>query len=157
VFSVDDVTHYTYQPEEYNSDTWPFDAEQFLLLNFAFLPETDPNFVEDALEIDYVRVYQNESILSNSELDNQPFFDLKNIPNPAHNSTIISYTLSDYTKVKLLVHDISGRLIHTLVDENQTEGQHQVQWDLNHLSAGTYFYTLQTENNIITKKCIIDN
>jgi len=60
VFSVDGVTHYIYQPDEINNDTWPFNAEQFLLLNFAFAPETDPDFVEDTFEIDYVRVYQSQ-------------------------------------------------------------------------------------------------
>ena len=59
VFSVDGVTHYTYQPNEFNSDTWPFNAEQYLLLNFAFLPEIDAGFVADTMEIDYVRVYQS--------------------------------------------------------------------------------------------------
>jgi beta-glucanase (GH16 family) len=63
VFSVDGVTHYTYRPSELNSDTWPFNAEQFLLLNFAILPEIDAGFVEDAMEIDYVRVYQSHASL----------------------------------------------------------------------------------------------
>ncbi|HKJ79933.1 MAG TPA: cadherin domain-containing protein, partial [Prolixibacteraceae bacterium] len=61
VFSVDGVTHYTYQPSALNSDTWPYNAEQFLLLNFALLPEIDAGFVEDALEIDYVRIYQTQA------------------------------------------------------------------------------------------------
>lgn len=61
VFSVDGVSHYTYQPNEYNSDTWPFNAEQYLILNFAILPEIDPNFTLDTLSIDYVRVYQNKT------------------------------------------------------------------------------------------------
>jgi len=60
VFSVDGVTHYTYQPSELNSDTWPYNAEQFLLLNFAILPEIEVGFTEDALEIDYVRIYQSQ-------------------------------------------------------------------------------------------------
>jgi beta-glucanase (GH16 family) len=63
VFSVDGVTHYTYRPSELNGDTWPYIAEQFLLLNFAILPEIDAGFVEDAMEIDYVRVYQSQASL----------------------------------------------------------------------------------------------
>jgi len=58
VFSVDDVVHYTYNPPVKDSETWPFDAEQYLLLNIAIAPDIDPNFVESSLEIDYVRVYQ---------------------------------------------------------------------------------------------------
>lgn len=156
VFSVDDVTHYKYEPDEINSSTWPFNAEQYLLLNFAFLPEIASNFTVDTLEIDYVRIYQSETTGFNPEVDNQQSFDLKNAPNPAHGYTIISYNLPEHTKVKLSIYDTYGRLIHTLTDEEQTEGQHQVRWDINNLSPGMYFYTLQTEKNTTTKKCIID-
>jgi len=62
VFTVDDVEHYRYNPSTKNSDTWPYDAPQFLILNVAmggtFGGTIDPNFVESTMEIDYVRVYQ---------------------------------------------------------------------------------------------------
>jgi len=58
VFSVDDVIHYTYNPPIKDSDTWPFDTEQFLLLNLAIAPDITSNFQQSTLEIDYVRVYQ---------------------------------------------------------------------------------------------------
>ena len=59
VFSVDGVTHYTYNPDVKNDDTWPFNKEQFLLLNVAIESGTNNNtFVDTAMEIDYVRVYQ---------------------------------------------------------------------------------------------------
>jgi beta-glucanase (GH16 family) len=62
VFSVDDVIHYTYNPATKNSSTWPFDANQYLILNVAmggsFGGPIGPNFVESTMEIDYVRVYQ---------------------------------------------------------------------------------------------------
>ena len=58
VFSVDDVVHYTYNPAVKNSDTWPFDTEQYIILNIAILPSIDPAFTQSTMEIDYVRVYQ---------------------------------------------------------------------------------------------------
>lgn len=57
-FSVDGKVHYVYNPEVKNTDTWPFDSDQYILLNFAIQPSIDPNFTEDAMEIDYVRIYQ---------------------------------------------------------------------------------------------------
>ena len=54
---IDDVVHYTYKPTVNNKDTWPYTYEQYLLLNFAIEPFIYPNFVSDAIEIDYVRVY----------------------------------------------------------------------------------------------------
>jgi len=58
VFSVDNAVHYTYNPTIKNSDSWPFDADQYLILNIAIQSSIDQAFTEGAMEIDYVRVYQ---------------------------------------------------------------------------------------------------
>ncbi|WP_139957153.1 glycoside hydrolase family 16 protein [Flavicella sediminum] len=58
IFSVDGNVHYTYNPELKNANTWPYDAEQYLLLNIAIQPSITASFTEDAMEIDYVRVYK---------------------------------------------------------------------------------------------------
>ena len=62
VFSVDDVVHYTYNPSIKDSDTWPFTANQFIILNIAIGGNMggaiDPNFTQSSMLIDYVRVYQ---------------------------------------------------------------------------------------------------
>lgn len=60
VFSVDSVNHYTYQPSERNASTWPFDAEQYILMNFAIQGNISNSFSQDTLEIDYVRLYQEQ-------------------------------------------------------------------------------------------------
>ena len=57
IFSVDGNTHYTYGPNDKNPSTWPFDADQYLLLNFAIEPGIASSFNEGEMEIDYVRVY----------------------------------------------------------------------------------------------------
>ena len=61
IFSVDDNIHYIYSPETYNLDTWPFDSEMYLLLNIAILPNISPNFNESSMEIDYIRIYENQN------------------------------------------------------------------------------------------------
>ena len=62
IFSVDDVVHYTYNPATKDSSTWPYDADQFIILNIAmgggFGGAIDSNFVSSTMQIDYVRVYQ---------------------------------------------------------------------------------------------------
>ncbi|WP_421918623.1 family 16 glycosylhydrolase [Marinifilum sp.] len=61
-FLIDDEVYYTYAPESKSADNWPYDADQFLILNVAMggtLGGTiDPAFTESSMEIDYVRVYQ---------------------------------------------------------------------------------------------------
>jgi len=59
IFSVDGNEHYRYAPNSKNSSTWPFDADQYLLLNFAV--EGNAFFTEDVMEVDYVRVYAPEA------------------------------------------------------------------------------------------------
>ena len=57
-FSVDGTEHYRYSPSIKNSDTWPFDSDQYILLNIAVEPDIDSAFVESSMEIDYIRIYQ---------------------------------------------------------------------------------------------------
>lgn len=60
-FLIDDITFYTYNPTVKNNSTWPFDSEQFILLNVAiggYSGTPDSNFSESAMIIDYVRVFQ---------------------------------------------------------------------------------------------------
>ncbi len=79
-FRVDGVSHYTYEPEVKDSSTWPFDANQYLLLNVAILPSISPSFTESSLEIDYVRIYQN-STLNQAEVNR--LNEVSIYPNPA--------------------------------------------------------------------------
>ncbi len=61
-FLVDDEIFYTYNPDTKDGDTWPFDSDQFLILNVAmggsFGGDIDDAFTEASMEVDYVRVYQ---------------------------------------------------------------------------------------------------
>ncbi len=61
-FYVDDTLFYTYNPSTKNSDTWPFDTDQFILLNIAMGGtlggDIAAEFNQATMEIDYVRVYK---------------------------------------------------------------------------------------------------
>lgn len=61
-FLLDGVAFYTYNPAVKTPSNWPFDAEQYLLLNIAMggIAGTIPaSFTQANMDIDYVRVYQN--------------------------------------------------------------------------------------------------
>lgn len=71
-FLVDGVVHYTYNPAVKNANTWPFDKEQFLLLNIAMggiAGNIAADFTQASMDIDYVRVYQN-TIVDTERPDN---------------------------------------------------------------------------------------
>ena len=58
VFSVDGVEHFHYNPPVKNADTWPYDADYYIILNIAIEPDIDPAFTASAMVIDYIRIYQ---------------------------------------------------------------------------------------------------
>ena len=61
IFSVNGAVHYKFDaPAVKNSLNWPYDAEQYLLLNIAINfddPDNPASFTQSAMEIDYVRIY----------------------------------------------------------------------------------------------------
>jgi beta-glucanase (GH16 family) len=62
VFSVDSVVHYTYEPSTYTASTWPFYDPQYLLFNIAIQSSIDSTFTSSAMEVDYVRIYQQSNL-----------------------------------------------------------------------------------------------
>ncbi len=76
-------------------------------------------------------------------------------PNPFNPSTTIGYHLPKPGKVKLVVHDIKGRKVSTLVNENKTAGNHQVRFDASNLSTGVYFCRIQIGNFTDKKKLLL--
>ena len=64
-FLLDGVQFYFYNPAVKNASTWPFTADQYLLLNIAMggvAGNIPGNFNQATMEIDYVRVYQNVQV-----------------------------------------------------------------------------------------------
>ncbi|MDH4337488.1 MAG: T9SS type A sorting domain-containing protein [Candidatus Krumholzibacteria bacterium] len=87
----------------------------------------------------------------------------QNHPNPFNPTTVIPYTLpggTSTTRVRLLVMDVSGKLVRTLVDEPQTGGVHEAIWDgrddrAGPVSSGVYFYVLDADGKRQTRKLVL--
>jgi len=79
----------------------------------------------------------------------------QNYPNPFNPSTTIEYALPKAGNVKLVVYDIMGREVATLVDEFKQAGIYNVQFDASGLSSGVYFYRIETKDFNQTKKMLI--
>lgn len=76
-------------------------------------------------------------------------------PNPFTEITTIEYQLENPEKVKLWLFDLSGRQVDTLIDEQQSEGRHTINWDAAGITSGIYYYQLQTGNQVKTGKMIL--
>ncbi len=70
----------------------------------------------------------------------------QNYPNPFNPSTTIRYDVPASAHVTLQIYDLLGRVVATLVDEQQSPGQYTVRWDPSGLSGGTYFYRIDAQN-----------
>ncbi len=80
----------------------------------------------------------------------------QNHPNPFRPSTLISFTLTKYTAVTLVVTDALGREVARLVDSEQRQaGTHSVTFDARDLPSGLYLYRLETASHILTRKMLL--
>ena len=83
----------------------------------------------------------------------------QNYPNPFNPTTIISFTIPNVTlsgvegsRVQLKVYDILGNEVITLVDEYKPAGMYNVEFKMENLASGIYFYTLQAGDFVASKK-----
>ena len=79
----------------------------------------------------------------------------QNYPNPFNPETKIKFGLPKSGSVKLSVYDVSGRKIEELVNQKLNSGTFEVTWNGSNLSSGVYFYKLETEGFVETKKMIL--
>ena len=80
---------------------------------------------------------------------------LPNYPNPFNPTTNISYQIKENGLVTLKIYDILGKEVATLVNEVQSAGTFNVQWNASSFSSGTYFYKLTAGNFVETKRMLL--
>lgn len=81
---------------------------------------------------------------------------IKNFPNPFTGKTTIEFELEQQAEVSLLVTDITGKIVSTMLfNQTKNTGKHQLQFDGSKLSAGIYYCTIQVGNHIETQKMLI--
>ena len=143
---------------------------------FAYLPKGDYEVYvfETCYHYQYNPLCQNKhgqnficngSICSDVEesSDNEvfPTLDLsQNYPNPFNPATQISYSLPKNCNVIIVIYNVLGQKVKTLVDEFQTAGYKTVHWDGkddqgNEVASGVYFYKLKAGDFSETKKMIL--
>ncbi len=85
----------------------------------------------------------------------------QNYPNPFNPCTKIKFTIPftlsgvEGSLVTLKVYDVLGNVIATLVNEEKPVGVYEVEFDVDGLTSGIYFYQIKAKNFIETKKMII--
>jgi hypothetical protein len=79
----------------------------------------------------------------------------QNYPNPFNPSTRIRYSVPELSNVSVKVYDMLGKEVMTLVNQEQSAGYYEVNFDGSRLASGTYIYQLRTNNFVETKKMLL--
>ncbi|MBT3825824.1 MAG: DUF1565 domain-containing protein [Candidatus Marinimicrobia bacterium] len=84
----------------------------------------------------------------------------QNFPNPFNPATLIRYELPQRADVSIIVYDIMGQQIVSLVSENQSAGYHSIKWNgkdrLGHqASTGMYLYVIHASDFAQTRKMLL--
>ncbi len=88
-------------------------------------------------------------------------FELKqNYPNPFNPSTNLEYILPQISRIQIIVSDVLGRRVKTLVNTTQLAGNYKMIWDGRDdfgfkVASGIYFYSLLTEKFKLTKRMLL--
>jgi len=95
------------------------------------------------------------SIISGSSLYPDELSIIRNFPNPFNPTTRINYGLPVNSDVQIIVYDISGKQIQSLVNEFQSPGYHSINWDASSYPSGMYFAKIKASEYVHTKKLML--
>ena len=106
------------------------------------------------------QILKNLSIVDSVDLTKPKSFSLEqNYPNPFNPTTKIKYTIpvtkEGFVPVKLIVYDILGKKVLTLVDAQKDAGSYEVTFNGKNYASGVYYYTLSAGKFTETKKMIL--
>lgn len=81
----------------------------------------------------------------------------QNYPNPFNPSTTIYYALPQASEVELMIFDVMGRRVRTLMDRRQQAGRYAVTWDGRNehgevIASGVYLYQLRAGTFVQTRR-----
>jgi hypothetical protein len=133
-------------------------------LVFTFTQYGSPSYDTDTLKGCVINgvVYGDTSIvgLQPVSLEVLSEFSLfQNYPNPFNPTTKIKFSIPPSKGARgmtlLIIYDILGREIATLVNEQLKPGTYEVEWDGSNYTSGVYFYKLITQDYSETKKMVL--
>jgi len=148
---------------ELSEKSLAFDTDNFEDGDYSIIVEVYDeagNFDIDSMD---VKFRNGNPVNTDNEEGKVYTFNLEqNYPNPFNPTTKIKFTIASVTLsevegslITLKVYDDIGKEITTLVNEELTAGEYEVDFDGANLSSGVYFYQLKAGSFIQTKKMIL--
>jgi hypothetical protein len=107
------------------------------------------------IDLDGSYEFSEEVTVENSTKLPKEFNLSQNYPNPFNPATNIEFELPVKSFVSLVVYDVIGNEVATLVKEEKSAGFYEVNFNANNLVSGVYFYRLQANRFTEIKKMIL--
>ena len=79
----------------------------------------------------------------------------QNYPNPFNPTTTIKFSIPRGSNVKIIIYDVLGNEVTTLINSHFGQGNYQVEWNASAYSSGVYFYRIEAKNFNMVKKMIL--
>ncbi|MGE5811728.1 MAG: T9SS type A sorting domain-containing protein [Ignavibacteria bacterium] len=109
---------------------------------------TDPDYGLLVLENDLINsVTNNHPVENNFEL-------FQNYPNPFNSFTVLFFKLNKEEEISIKLYDVMGNYIETIFEGIKSAGDHKLIYNAKSLSAGVYFYKVNTGEKVMIKKMI---
>jgi len=95
------------------------------------------------------------SINDKEEINPNVFHLYQNYPNPFNPVTTLSFNLPESGKTKLVIYNLLGEKISTLLNQEMQKGFYKINWDASNFAGGMYYYKLISNNYNSTKKMLL--
>ena len=77
-------------------------------------------------------------------------------PNPTIDITNIDISLNAKSNVQISVHNINGSKVAEVINDSLFAGEHSIQWQIHSsIVSGTYLIRIATDNDVVTKKVVV--
>lgn len=147
--------HTYYVPDTIHSGV-PSSLETLEILLGVF---NDPPVTYFPQYADPPKSYRNIDTTTGAELSDleiaNSFYLSQNYPNPFNPSTKIKYHIPEYGHVKLKIFDVLGNEVRSVVNDEKPAGEYEIVFNSELLPSGIYFYQLEAENFVQTRKMIL--
>ncbi len=129
---------------------------------FASSNDTDPGwFIDNFTIYGAIDFYTDIDDFATEKITTPLRYDLtQNVPNPFNPFTLMSYQIPVSSHVSLKVYDSSGKLIRTLVQQEQPAGTYSVEWNGKAdngrpVPSGIYFYSLNSNDYSQSRRMVL--
>ncbi len=139
---------FTNSYDENYSCTYRFAQRQWQMVAFPF---------NKYFMIPIVYAYVHLENVSSALTENEPsaYMLHQNYPNPFNPSTKIVFSIPKKGKVIVKIYDVMGGEIMTLLDDVREAGDHEIAFSAANISSGVYFYRIQCDDFVDTKKMVL--